>query len=107
MSLVSLEERQMSPNTPIDKLRAELKSLEKYCTSQLSLMQGQLDEERRACMRRHDEIKALIQKLVQDSIEQKRLDAEYRKASGALGQKHSKILIKLLERVGCAEAHGE
>ena len=96
----------MSPNVPIEKLRAELKDLEKYCTSQLSLMQGQLVAERKACMKRHDEIKELIAKLVQDQIEQKRLDSDYRKESAALGRKHTRILDKILERVGfgCTDA---
>ena len=101
MSLVSPGERQMSPDRSIQNLRGELKALELYCTGQISMMQGQLDAERKACLKRHQEIRDLIAKLAVDAIEQKRLDEKYRKESTSLGQKHTKILHKILERVGC------
>jgi hypothetical protein len=91
----------MSPDRTIQSIRDELKALETYCTSQIGLVQRQLTEERKACIRRYEEIKALIAKLVLDDIEHKRLDVKYRKESTALGEKHTKILHKILERVGC------
>jgi hypothetical protein len=93
----------MSPDTTIARFREELKALERYCTEQVSLVQRQIDAERKACVKRHDEIRALIARLVQDNVEQKRLDKEYRIASAALGAKHTKILHRILAHVGCGD----
>lgn len=91
----------MAPDTAITAMRAEVASLRRYCTDQVSGMQKQMTAEREACIRRNEEVKTLIGRLIQDSIEQRKLDQEYRKASAALGQKHTKILDKILARVGC------
>ena len=103
MSLVSLEERQMSPDTQAKALRIEFVELKRYCVSQLSLIQKDQKLQQAACNECRSETRQALQTIMLDLQAQKRLDADYRKASSELAAKHNRILKRLLERIGCGD----
>ena len=80
----------MSPNTPIERLRAELEGIKRYCTSQIAQCQKDLADQEKRCIKRHQEVRELISEVVLANTDFKRQVAEHTQKVNALLKKLAK-----------------